>query len=187
MTRPPAEATEAAPPRAASACRRRLPTRPRPTRGFRPTCSSAAGRQAEGVGGEADAPGGGVAVQDKVSAVVSRSACRWRRAGRCRSRWSHAATVDRRQVRLDPRRQGAAGRQGPHVAAPAGGRVRRRAGVHGVHVPVLDLGQRPVAAALATPTRPPTRRRRRGTSSVSRNCSRCSTRWSPASPSPASV
>src|SRR5688500_19413230 len=34
------------------------------------------------------------------------------------------------------------GRQGAHVATPAGRRVRGLAGLPGVHVPVLDLGQR---------------------------------------------
>ena len=42
--------------------------------------------------------------------------------------------------------------------------------LHGVHVLLLDLRQRPAAAAGQHRTRRRTRRRRRGTSSVCRNC-----------------
>ena len=93
---------------------------------------------------------------------------------------SHPAPAHGRQVRLDPGRQGHAAGQGPRVAAPARRRVRRRAGLHGVPADLLDLRQRPAARSWPTPTRRRTPRRRRGTSSACRSCSRCSTRWSPA-------
>ena len=116
------------------------------------TCSSAAApprRKAEGGDDAGDGRrGGGVAVADKVGrrrhAPRRR---RWQVPDRRRARRSHAAPADRRQERLDPGGQGHAGRQGAHLAAPAGRRVRRRARVHGVHVRVLGLRQRAAAAA----------------------------------------
>ena len=93
-----------------------------------------------------------------------------RRAGRRRSGRAHPAPADGRQERLDPGGQGVAGRQGAHLAAPAGRRVRRLARLPGLHVRLLDLRQRPAARSWPTPTRRRTRRRRRGTSSACRSC-----------------
>ena len=134
-------------------CPRPVPSRRsrHPIRASRRTCSSAAGprrRKTEG---------------------------RRRRRGRWRRRGRRAGEGRQRRRRGGPRRRGVplgAGpgghtqrlltvvksgsiqdvkaspdRQGPHLAAPARRRVRRRAGVHGVHVLLLDLGQRPAAAA----------------------------------------
>ena len=70
-----------------------------------------------------------------------------RAARRLRPRRAHPAAAHRRQVRLDPGRQGHPAGQGAHLAPPAGGRVRRLAADHRVHVRVLGLRQRSAAGA----------------------------------------
>ena len=70
-----------------------------------------------------------------------------RPAGRHRPGRSHPAPAHGRQVRLDPGRQGHPAGQGPRVAPPARGRVRGRAGLHGLHARLLDLRERPAARA----------------------------------------
>ena len=69
--------------------------------------------------------GGGTAVATAAPAAGRRHRRRRPAAGR-RPRRSHPAPAHRRQVRLDPGRQGGAGRQGPRLAPPARRRVRRR-------------------------------------------------------------
>ena len=109
--------------------------------------SRAAKAKAEG-GEAAEAGGGGVAVAERPSAVTAVGAGRSRRrARRRRAGWSHPAAPHRRQVRLHPGRQGHAGRQGAHLAPPAGRRVRGLAGLPAftfvfsvfVNAPLLQL------------------------------------------------
>ena len=70
-----------------------------------------------------------------------------RAPGGRRARWSHPAPAHGGEVGLHPGRQGHAGRQGPHLAPPAGRRVRGLPGVHGVPARLLGLRERPAAAA----------------------------------------
>ena len=66
---------------------------------------------------------------------------------RHRPRRAHPAPPHGGEVRVHPGRQGHPAGQGPRVAAPARGRVRRRAGLH--RVPARVLGVRERAAARA--------------------------------------
>ena len=133
------------------------------------TCSTATGRRRRTPGWPGPRP-----------PPVARSPPPRPAAGRHRSGRAHPAAADRRQVRLHPGRQGHAAGQGPHLAPPAGGRVRGRPARSPPSCSSSRSSSTPRCWSWPTPTRRRTRPRRRGTSWASRSCSRCSTRWSPA-------
>ena len=90
----------------------------------------------------------------------------------------HPTLAHGRQVRLDPGDARRSRRQGAHVAAPSRRRVRVAADRHRCAHHLLGRWCARRCCSSRTSTRHRTRRRRRGTSSASRNCSPCSTRWS---------
>ena len=106
-------------------------------------------KKAARAGAVAARPGGGTATATApvAAAAVHHRGGHRRPAGRRRPGRAHPAPAHRRQVRLDPGRQGHAAGQGPRLAAPAGGRVRGRAALHRLPADLLDLRERPAAHA----------------------------------------
>ena len=117
----------------------------------------------------------------RPAAVAARNRDRGGRApdaGHDRPGRSHPAAAHGRQVGVDPADARRGRRQGARLAAPARHRVR----VDAHHPGAAPRSSRRSCARRCsgspTSTRRRTRRRHRGTSWVSRSCSRCSTRWS---------
>ena len=177
-----AAAEEALPPRPQThrqLTRRRPPaaTRPLPIRGSLPTCSSAAGRRGRRrPTTQSEVLAARVAVADKVGAVVAAAPAGGGvplgagPGGHTQRLLTVVKSGSIQEVKAAPIDKV---HTWPHLLAAE---FAAALAVHGVHVPVLGVGQRPAAADSPTPTRRRTRRRRRGTSSACRNCSRCSTR-----------
>jgi menaquinol-cytochrome c reductase cytochrome b/c subunit len=119
---------------------------PTPTARSPRTCSSEPRRRGPRppVAAKTAGAGGGAAVATAAAAPSGPAGP----AGRRRSRWSHPAPPDRRQVRLHPGREGQPAGQGPRVAPPVVHRVRGRPGLHWrfllifsifVNAPLLEL------------------------------------------------